>query len=160
VTIVSHANYHGFMPTALSLDAPALATRLRGVVWRVARRLRSAAGEELSPTMLTALGTIERHGPMTPGQFARHEQIQKPTATRTIGAMVDRGLVQRAPDPFDGRVWWLQLTPDGRRVLGRVRRRHDEFLAKRIKRLPSDEQAALARAASILERLMEEEPGR
>jgi DNA-binding MarR family transcriptional regulator len=151
----------GSMPTvAPSLDAAALATLLRGVVWRVARRLRSAAGEELSPTMLTALGTIERHGPMTPGQFARHEQIQKPTATRTIGAMVDRGLVQRTPDPLDGRVGWLQLTPDGRRVLARVRRRHDEFLAKRVKRLVPDEQAALARAASILERLMEEEPGR
>lgn len=110
--------------------------------------------------MLTALGTIERHGPMTLGQFARHEQIQKPTATRTIGAMVDRGLVQRTPDPLDGRVGWLQLSADGRRVLARVRRRHDEFLAKRIKRLPPGEQAALERAASILERLMEEEPGR
>jgi DNA-binding MarR family transcriptional regulator len=158
MTIVSEANYLGCVPAPLStVDVAALATRMRIAVWRVARHLRGAAEADLSATSLAALGTIERHGPMTPGQFARHEQIRKPTATRTIAALVERGLVERTPDPLDGRVVWLQLTPDGRRILVRVRRRYDAFLAQRIKRLSGEEKTILDRAAGILEALMEPE---
>lgn len=139
------------------MDVAALATRLRTGVWRLARRLRSQAHVDLTPTLQSALGTLDRHGPMTPGQFARHEQIRKPTATRTIAALVEQGLVERTPDPLDGRVSWLQLSPDGRRLVQRVRRRYDAYLAERIKALPSDELAALERAADILERITAEQ---
>ena len=146
------------MPATVStVDVARLATRLRVAIWRVARRLRGAAEADLSPTALAALGTIERHGPMTPGQFARHEQIRKPTATRTIAALVDRGLVGRTPDPLDGRVVWLQLTSEGRKLLARVRRRYDAFLAQRIERLSPEERRVLERAAGILEALVEPE---
>jgi len=144
-----------------SVDVAALATRLRTGVWRLARRLRSQAHVDLTPTLQSALGTLDRHGPMTPGQFAHHEQIRKPTATRTIAALVEQGLVERTPDPLDGRVSWLQLSPDGRRLVQRVRRRYDAYLAERIKGLPADELAALERAADILERITaEREPDR
>ncbi len=148
----------GGVPASVSaVDVAGLATRMRVAVWRVARHLRGAAEANLSATSLAALGTIERHGPMTPGQFARHEQIRKPTATRTIAALVTRELVERTPDPLDGRVVWLQLTPEGRRTLLRVRRRYDAFLAQRIKRLSAEDRSVLNRAAGILEALMEPE---
>jgi len=140
---------------ATLLDTAELATRLRVGVWRIARRLRSEGKADLTATLLAAMGTIERHGPMTVGQFAGHEQVRKPTATRTIGALVERGLVVRTPDPLDGRVSWLALSPEGRKTLVRVRRRHDEFLTRRIRALPADERATLERAADILERLVE-----
>jgi DNA-binding MarR family transcriptional regulator len=146
------------VPTTSSspVDVASLATRLRTDVWRLARRLRSQAHVDLSPTLQSALGTLDRHGPMTPGRFARHEQIRKPTATRTIAALVEQGLVERTPDPLDGRVAWLQLSPEGRRLVQRVRRRYDAYLAERIKRLPADELATLERAAAILERITED----
>jgi DNA-binding MarR family transcriptional regulator len=140
---------------ASSVDFASLASRLRTGVWRLARRLRSEADVDLSPTLQAALGTLDRHGPMTPGAFARHEQIRKPTATRTIAALVERGLVERTPDPLDRRVSWLQLSSQGRRLLGRVRRRHDAFLAARLAALRPEELATLERAAGILERLTE-----
>jgi DNA-binding MarR family transcriptional regulator len=146
------------MPTSSSsVDVAALATRLRTDVWRLARRLRSQAHVDLSPTLQSALGTLDRHGPMTPGRFARHEQIRKPTATRTIAALVEQGLVERTPDPLDRRVSWLQLSPEGRRLVQRVRRRYDAYLATRIKSLPPDELDVLERAAVILERITAEE---
>ena len=123
----------------------------------MARRLRSEAHVDLSPSMQSALGTIERHGPITAGTFARHEQISKPTATRTIAELIERGLVERAPDPLDGRVSWLTLSAEGRRLVVRVRRRYDAFLAERVKALPPDELATLARATDILERLTDED---
>jgi DNA-binding MarR family transcriptional regulator len=143
--------------TSSSVDVASLATRLRADVWRLARRLRSEGHVDLTPTLQSALGTLDRHGPMTPGQFARHEQIRKPTATRTIAALVEQGLVERTPDPLDGRVAWLQLSPEGRRLVQRVRRRYDAYLAERIKRLPSDDLVALERAAGILERIAAED---
>lgn len=139
------------------MDVAALATRLRTDVWRLARRLRSEAHVDLSPTLQSALGTLDRHGPMTPGQFARHEQIRKPTATHTIASLVEQGLVERTPDPLDRRVSWLQLSVEGRRLVHRVRRRYDAYLAERIKSLPAEELAVLERAAAILERITSEE---
>lgn len=145
------------MPSAISsVDVAALATRLRTDVWRLARRLRSEAHVALTPTLQSALGTIDRHGPITVGDFARHEQIRKPTATRTVAALVEQGFVERTADPLDGRVTWLQLSPEGRRLVQQVRRRYDAYLAERIKSLPSDELATLERAAAILERITAE----
>jgi len=140
-----------------AVDVASLATRLRTDIWRLARRLRSEAHVDLTPTLQSALGTLDRHGPMTPGTFARHEHIQKPTATRTIAALLELELVERTPDPLDGRVSWLQLSPDGRRLVQRMRRRYDAYLAARIKRLPGEDLAVLERAAGILETITAED---
>lgn len=139
---------------ALTRTASAeLAARLRVAVWRAARRMRRESAAGLSPTLHAALFTIETHGPVTASQLAEHEQVRKPTMTRTIAALLEQGLITRTPDPLDGRVTWLEVTPEGSRLLQRARRRTDEFLAKRLARLTSHERAVLDEAASILERL-------
>src|SRR5207249_7324420 len=95
-------------------EPAALAARLRVAGWRFARRMRRESAPGISPTLSAALHTVETHGPITAGQLAAHEHVQKPTMTRTIQAMLDRGLVERIPDPLDGRVSWLSVTPAGR----------------------------------------------
>lgn len=158
MTIVSLRYYHGFMPTATpTIDLAELASRLRLGVTRLARRLRREADVSVTPTLLSAIATVERHGPLTAGALAAHEQVRKPTATRLIRALVAKDLVLRTADPQDGRIVWLELSPEGRRVLHRARRRKDEFLATRIKHLSPEDQATLARAVGILERLIEVE---
>jgi DNA-binding MarR family transcriptional regulator len=142
--------------TAPPIDVAPLASRLRVSLARVARRLRSEADIALTQTQLSGLATIERHGPMTAGAFAQHEHIRKPTATRLIGSLVERGLVERVPDPLDGRVTWLRLTKDGSRSLQGFRRRKDRFLSERLGRLDAADQATLARAVDILDRLAED----
>ena len=84
---------------AATLDAADLASRLRVSVWRLARRMRQASDPGITPTMHAALFTVEQHGPVTAGQLATHEQVTKPTMTRTIGVLVERGLIARTPDP-------------------------------------------------------------
>jgi DNA-binding MarR family transcriptional regulator len=66
-------------------------------------------------------------------------------------------MIERTPDPLDGRVTWVQISASGRKVLQSTRRRKDGYLAKRIKGLSADEQATLERAAEILDRLAEED---
>jgi DNA-binding MarR family transcriptional regulator len=145
------------MPSAraTTLDAADLAARLRVAVWRLSRRMRQASDPGITPTLLAALSTVERHGPVTAGQLATHEQVTKPTMTRTIAVLLDQELIARTPDPLDGRVTWLAITPAGSKLLQRTRRRSDEYLAKRVKRLDPAERDVLERAAGILERLAE-----
>jgi DNA-binding MarR family transcriptional regulator len=135
-----------------------LAGRLRFAVVRLARRLRQEAGDELSPTMAAALATVERAGPLTPSELAEIERVQRPTATRVVARLVDDGLVTKATDPTDGRVSLLSASPEGSRLLKRLRKRKNAYLARRLRELDPEELRTLERAAEILEGLLEREP--
>lgn len=127
---------------------------------RMARRLRQEAdtGGEASPTLVAALATIERHGPLTPSALAEHERIQRPTATRAVARLEEQGLVTRTPDPTDGRVTHVAITRAGRTLLTRIRSRKNEYLARRLRELAPEELETLSRAAAIVERLLGEAP--
>ena len=125
---------------------------------RMARRLRqeSDTGGEASPTLMAALSTIEREGPLTPSALAQAERIQRPTATRVVARLEQAGLVTRTSDPADGRVSHVAITAEGRALLKRIRSRKNQYLAQRLRTLTPAEQQTLADAAAILERLREE----
>jgi DNA-binding MarR family transcriptional regulator len=133
-----------------------LAGHLRLTIVRTARRLRQEAGTELSPSLTAALSTVERHGPMTPSELAARERIQRPTATRVIARLVENGLVERTPDPHDGRSSLVAATPAAEALLAELRTRKTAFLAERLERLEPDERAVLDRAADILEGMLAE----
>ncbi len=136
-----------------------LATALRISVSRLARRLRverlvpEIAEPALSDTQLAALATLERHGAMSPGDLAEHEKVQPPSMTRVVAALVDWGLVTRAPHPTDRRQVILTVTPDGRNLVQKFRRRKEAWLARRLAELSPQERAILREAAPILEKL-------
>jgi DNA-binding MarR family transcriptional regulator len=132
-----------------------LAVALRLAVTRTARRLRQEAGSELSPSLASALVTLERHGPLTPSELAARERVQRPTATGLIARLEEAALVERAADPVDRRSSLVSVSAAGRELLARTRTRKDAFLARRLRELDPDERATLDRATSILERLLE-----
>jgi DNA-binding MarR family transcriptional regulator len=138
-------------------SAPELASRLRLAITRTARRLRQDAGPGLSPTQAAALSTIERAGPLTPSELARIEQVQRPTISRVSARLGQAGLIVRMPDELDGRGARLRVTPEGRRTLRALRSRKTAYLAERLERLDPDEQAILAQASELLERMLEDE---
>jgi DNA-binding MarR family transcriptional regulator len=142
--------------TATQRDLSEQAARLRLAVNRMARRLRQEASTDLGPASIAALATIERSGPLTPSELARIEGIQRPTATRTLGRLTEDGLVTRTSDPSDGRSAIVQISSDGRKALSRLRKRKTAYLAKKMRALPDDDVATLARAAEILEQVLEE----
>src|SRR5829696_7766440 len=133
-----------------------LAPRLRWGVTRLARRLRQEAGVDLGPSQTAALATVERHGPLTPSELAEIERIKRPTATRTLGLLEQAGLLDRAPDPADGRSSLVSVTQAGRERLRRLRGRKNAYLARRMRDLPEADVATLERAAEILEGILEE----
>ena len=139
------------------------AARLRMAIVRTGRRLRQEAAAEssgLTPTSTAALATIERHGPLTPSELAELERVKRPTVTRTLGCLDREGLIERTPDPADGRSSLVAVNAAGRERLRRLRGRKNAYLAKRMRDLPAEDVAALERAAEILEGLLESEDAR
>jgi DNA-binding MarR family transcriptional regulator len=136
------------------------AVRLRMGIVRTARRLRQEAASEasgLTPTSTAALATIERHGPLTPSELAELERVKRPTITRTLGCLEREGLVERTPDPADGRSALVSVNRAGRERLRRLRGRKNAYLAKRMRKMPAADVATLERAAEILEGMLESE---
>ena len=144
-------------PTTEPVTAPALPSRLRMVVTRLARRLRQQTGAAASPTQLAALATIERDGPLTLGALAAIERVRPPTITAAVGRLEERGLVRRRIDARDRRVARVEITPQGRRLLAQSRSRKTAYLERQLAALTADERDTLERAAEILERLLEKE---
>jgi len=132
-----------------------LATRLRHVLARSARRLRQEAGTDLSPSLSAALATIDRHGPLTPSELATRERVQRPTITRVAVRLEAQGLVTRAADPADRRSALITVTPAGRALLAAARTRKDAFLSERLDALAPEDRATLERAAALLEGMLE-----
>jgi DNA-binding MarR family transcriptional regulator len=138
------------MLTTSAIDASAL----RVAIARVARRLRQEDDADLSPSVTAALGTLARHGPLTPTELAAREGIKRPTVARLVARLEERGLVTRTPDAEDRRSYLLALTPQGSRTLAHVRSRRDAFLAERLSELSEDDRAVLGRAVMLLEHVV------
>src|SRR3954453_6469833 len=125
-----------------------VAGHLRLVVERTARRLRQEAGADLSPSMISALASIDRHGPLTPSELAAHERVQRPTATRVLARLEDLGLIDRAPHPSDRRSPLTATTTEARPLLRPQRSRKNQCLARRLATPEPADGATLERAAA------------
>jgi len=133
-----------------------VAGHLRLVVARTARRLRQETSADLSPSMISALASVDRHGPLTPSELATHERVQRPTVTRVLARLEEAGLVERAADPQDRRCSLVSISAEGGELLDALRARKDAFLSRRIDALDAADREALERAAAILERMLKE----
>ena len=133
------------------------AARLRLAITRVARRLRQEANADLSPSLTSALASIESHGPVTPSDLANCERVQRPTITRVLARLAELELIERTADPADGRSTLVTITPAGSELLSDLRTRRDAFLADRLSRLSAEDRAVLDRASDVLESLLEDE---
>ena len=142
------------MATITTLD---LAVRLRLAITRTSRRLRQEAGQGLSPSLTSALASVDTHGPLTPSELAKRERVQRPTATRLVARLEELGVLQRAADPQDRRSSLLSVTPEGHALMEELRSRKTAYLAHRLEGLDPEEQATLEHAAAILERLLEDD---
>src|ERR1700759_1756378 len=138
------------------------ASHLRNAVVRPSRRLRQEGAEEtggMTATAVSALATINRAGPLTPSEIAQIERVKRPSMTRTLGSLEREGLIERTPDPTDGRSFLVAVNDAGRERMARLRRRKNAYLARRLRDLDPEEVETLARAAELLERMREDEQG-
>ena len=137
-----------------TLDTAALAHDLRLAVMRFSRRLRNQRVDtSVTLTHLSALSTLKRHGPMSPGELAGHERVQPPSMTRVVVALEGMGLVTRTPHPTDGREVVIHLAPAAEELLDAEARAREAWLAGRLQQLTPEERDALREAAAIMDKL-------
>ena len=134
-----------------------LAARLRLVIGRLHRRIRIDGRESVPPLQLSAMVTVEEHGPLRLSELARREAVSVPTMSRVLAALDEQGLVVRTPDPQDARSVLVTLSEEGARRLTQVRNHRTALVARRLRRLDPAQRAALAAALPALEALLEDE---
>lgn len=122
---------------------------------RVSRRVRFEATSTLAPHQFSVLARLEESS-YSSGELATIERVSAPSMSRTVGALVEAGLVQRDPDATDGRVVRLSLTPTGHEELRLNRAKRDAWMAHRLDGLTSKERALLARASELLNKVVDQ----
>jgi DNA-binding MarR family transcriptional regulator len=70
------------------------------------------------------------------GELGQRLGITPSTLTRNLVRLEERGLVERTPDPVDGRSQRARLTPAGRAAADGVRRQEELFARAILDRLP------------------------
>lgn len=143
---------------ALAADPAAqeLPARLRAVIGKLSRRLRpTVAGSDLSPSQISILLTVDRHGPMRLTELAAIESINPTMLSRITGRLAERGLITRTPDSVDRRAALVESTAAGRRMRKRIIRERTAALQARLQELSAQEREALEAALPALEHLVE-----
>ncbi|WIB59337.1 MarR family transcriptional regulator [Curtobacterium sp. MCLR17_007] len=133
-------------------DRTEIAARLAGAVGRINRRARSDSAS-LGYGIVSALATIQREGPLRPGDLSRLEVVTKPTMTRILTELEQRGLIAREADPTDGRAFKVSITDAGVTAVEDARSQRTGIVAELIHDLPASDLDAIAGALDALERI-------
>ena len=137
------------------LDVNDVAAALRESIGLLLRRLRQVPAEgELTLPESAALTRLHRVGPATSSALAKLEQISPQSMGATLAALEARGLVERHPDPDDGRRVVLSITRAGQQLVHNKRNARTERLAKALAAgFSPAEIGQLMAAAPLLEQL-------
>lgn len=146
-------------PEGLSPGTPedAIEAALVGLVRRTTdprgnRKLNERAGVDFDRSSWILLLRIAENEPVRLSEIADAIGIDASTASRQVARLVDAGVVERRPDPADGRALLHQLTTSGRAVLDRMRTARREWVADLL--APFDA-ADRRRLAALLTRLVD-----
>jgi DNA-binding MarR family transcriptional regulator len=122
---------------------------------RALTRVSGGPDEELPLTATQKLALYELYlgGPMRLNDLASRMGITAPSASRTVDALVELGLVDRLTDPDDRRALRLALTANGQGRASEREARVAEALAPAVATLTTAERAQLT---ALLARLADQ----
>ncbi|ORW05420.1 MarR family winged helix-turn-helix transcriptional regulator [Mycobacterium kyorinense] len=136
-----------------------LASDLSLAVMRLSRQLRFRRPQSpVSLSQLSALSTLAKEGPMTPGALAIRERVRPPSMTRVIASLAELGFVDRVAHPDDGRQVLVSVSDAGAELLEAERRASQEWLAQRLACLGPADRETLRDAADLMLAIVDETP--
>ncbi|TGD84928.1 MarR family transcriptional regulator [Mycolicibacterium sp. CH28] len=140
---------------AQSPDVNELGAQLYRDIALIVRRIkRLQVPGQLTLPERAALSRLDRGGPASAAELARVEQISPQAMRVTLAALETQGLVQRQPDPSDGRRIVMSLTSSGVKLVRHKRDARTRLFAQVLaEEFTDDELRALAQAAPLLGRL-------
>lgn len=142
----------------VSASAIQTAHELRVVFGRLRRQLREvAANHELTPSQTSVLSRLAKEGASSASALAAAERVRPQSMAATLAVLDERGLIQRRPDPSDGRRQLVTLTDAGSEWIEGSRRAREEWLACALQeRYTEAERKVIIEALALMERLIHE----
>jgi len=145
--------------TPLQTKIEELARQVWAVLPLLTRVLVNGIREQLGDTATVAQYRALEHvysQPMTLSTLAKLRRVSLQSASDLVQSLVERGWMQRAPDPKDRRQSILHLTETGRAVYEQVRQQLTETLAGYLTPMNEGEVQALETTLNALQRVMSE----
>ena len=134
-----------------------------GLLLRRARALsaRTAAQlhPDLEPAALGLLALLQDEGPLRASDLVVRLGLDKSTVSRQVTNLVDLGLVDRAPDPDDGRAQVLTPSATGTERLAAIRAARRAHLRAELADWPVDDIASLGELLGRYNRTMGQPSG-
>lgn len=127
------------------------------VFGRVKRRLKELADtDDLTPSQSSVLSRIDKDGPASASELAAAERIRPQSIAAILTALREADLIQRHPDPQDGRRQVVSLTTAGRHRLQGDRKVRQEWLARTLQdRCTEAERQTILKALALLDNAIE-----
>ena len=144
-----------------TVDAGAAARELLHVVMLVMRTVAADMRREPGAVAPAQMGTLMRvsGGPCTMSSLARYQAVSLPTVSKSVGMLVRRGWLERWVDKRDRRQTMVRLTPQGRRVLGGIKKRTERHVRRSLTPLTVAEREQLVVAMRVLTRVLAKPAG-
>lgn len=111
------------------------------------------ATDGIDPAAYACLFRLIHDGPMRSSALAEAMYADPSTVSRQVTQLVERGHVERRPDPTDGRASVLAVTDDGREAALRIRTLRNEKLCQVVGDWPLDDLRDFTR---LLDRFVED----
>ncbi len=132
-------------------------SRLRSRI-RIESGLRSTG---IPISQLAVLGRIIDEGPTTAAALAAGEHVTQQAIAQSLATLKQRGLVEKQPDPSDGRKSLVSATAAGRKLRETIAVSREEWLTQAIDAaVKPEERPLLQEAIELLERIADVEPHR
>jgi DNA-binding MarR family transcriptional regulator len=144
------------MPSSATLLDTDSATRLRVVIGRLSRQLRSTPSgldAALTPTRISLMLSIDHNGPVRLSELADSEGINPTMLSRSVTQLVDAGLVTRTSDSADRRAAWVTATDAGHTLAERMRQERTDAVNAALSGLSASDRRTLEDAIGSLEAL-------
>lgn len=141
-------------PTS-STDIGALASELRVVLGQLTRRMREQTDVgDLTRSQVSALGHLEREGPLTATALAKAQGVRPQSMGAIVAALEAVGFVVRQPDPRDGRKTLLRVSESAAEMYTTGRLAKEDWLGQAIPTtLSPGEVEQLAASLDLLRKL-------
>ena len=135
----------GPVPETLSREVEAVMAAA-DTLMRVVARSVAEVEDIVNTPQLRVLVLIHTHGPQNLGGVAAELGVHASNATRICDRLVAADLLQRREDPADRRYIRLELTREGKELVGTVLQHRRQAIAEVIARMPAGRRPALAAA--------------
>ena len=112
----------------LEQEVGVLIRRVKRVIGERAR----AVHESLQPASYLMLGYVSEHGPLRASAMAEIFDIDKGAISRQVQHLIDLGLIERTPDPADGRATLLSITDEAVRRMQDVAEHRRTWLDEQL----------------------------